>query len=107
MYPTTYAPAKYNPDGTIKRENEWGADWTDFFKSDGCIEEFLSLLSDAPICSTTINVAEESDNLLSEGRSNVAPVDINGAYINGRMYCTLFKLLFGKKNLTIVELNTL
>ena len=96
--PTTYAPAKYNPDGTIKRENEWGADWTDFFKSDGCIEEFLSLLSDAPICSTTINVAEESDNLLSEGRFNVAPVDINGAYINGRMYYPVQTLVRKKES---------
>ncbi len=84
--PTTYADAKYNADGTIKPENEWGADWTDFFKSDGCIEEFLSLLNDAPICSTIIDVAEESSNFLREGRFNVAPVDINGAYINGCMY---------------------
>ncbi len=84
--PSTYASAKYHADGTIKHESEWGADWTDFFKSDGCFEEFLSLMDEAPICSTKIDLAETSDNLVTEGRFNVAPVEINGAYINCRMY---------------------
>ena len=84
--PASYAPAKYSADGTIKPDSEWGADWTDFFKADSCIEEFLSLLNDSPICATKIDFAEGSNNFLAEGRFNVAPVDINGAYINERMY---------------------
>lgn len=84
--PASYALAKYNADGSIKPDSEWGADWTDFFKADSCIEEFLSLLDDAPICATKIDLVEGSNNFLAEGRFNVAPVDINGAYINERMY---------------------
>ena len=81
--PSHYAPVKYNSDGSEKPENEWGADWTDFFLLDGCIEEFLSLIEDAPVIS--IDIQEEEDTL-SEGRFTVAPVDINGAYINKKMY---------------------
>lgn len=82
LCPSHYAPIKYNSDGSEKPENEWGADWTDFFKLDGCIEEFLSLLEEAEPISLDV---KEEDNL-SEGRFNVAPVDINGAYLNKKMY---------------------
>lgn len=82
LCPSHYAPIKYNSDGSEKPENEWGADWTDFFKRDSCIEEFLSLLEEAEPISLDV---KEEDNL-SEGRFNVAPVDINGAYLNKKMY---------------------
>lgn len=81
--PSHYAPVKYFQDGSEKPESEWGADWTDFFKSDSCTEEFLSLIEDAPVISIEI---KEEDSVLSEGRFNVAPIDINGAYINKKMY---------------------
>lgn len=80
--PSHYAPIKYNNDGSEKSKTEWGADWTDFFKQDGSIEKFLSLLEEAEPISFDV---KEEDNL-SEGRFNVAPVDINGAYLNKKMY---------------------
>lgn len=80
--PSHYAPIKYNSDGSEKPENEWGADWTDFFKSSGCMNEFIYLLEQAqPI---SLDVKEEDQ--LSEGRFNVAPIDINGAYLHKKMY---------------------
>lgn len=82
-----------------------GADWTDFFKADSCIEEFLSLLNDSPICATKIDFAEGSNNFLAEGRFNVAPVDINGAYINERMYYPV-QTLVRKKRLMNMGWNT-
>ncbi len=84
--PSHYAKAKYSANGEIKPASEWGADWTDFFKADSCIEEFLNLLEEAPICDTKLEDADLQSTLNVEGRFNVAPIDINNAFIGGRMY---------------------
>ena len=85
--PISYAQnAKYTASGEVKPQSEWGADWTDFFKADSCIEEFLALLDDALTCTTKIDESEHQDNFNIEGRFNVSPTDINNAYINGKMY---------------------
>ena len=83
--PVEYANPKYDANGIEKDSSEWGADWTDFFKKDGCIELFTSLLDEAEICSTKITESFE-DDLLKEGTFDYKPIDINNAYINGFMY---------------------
>lgn len=96
--PISYAQnAKYTANGEIKPQTEWGADWTDFFKADSCIEEFLTLLDDAPTCTTKIDENEHQDNFNIEGRFNVSPIDINNAYINGKMYYPIQTLVRKKE----------
>jgi len=96
--PVNYAQnAKYTASGEIKPQNEWGADWTDFFKADSSIEEFLALLDDAPTCTTKIDENEHQDNFNIEGRFNVSPIDINNAYINGKMYYPIQTLVRKKE----------
>lgn len=96
--PVNYAQnAKYTASGEVKPQNEWGADWTDFFKADSCIEEFLALLDDAPTCTTKIDENEHQDNFNIEGRFNVSPIDINNAYINGKMYYPIQTLVRKKE----------
>lgn len=96
--PVSYAQnAKYTASGEVKPQTEWGADWTDFFKADSCIEEFLVLLDDAPTCTTKIDENEHQDNFNIEGRFNVSPIDINNAYINGKMYYPIQTLVRKKE----------
>ena len=96
--PISYAQnAKYTASGEVKPQSEWGADWTDFFKADSCIEEFLALLDDAPTCTTKIDESEHQDNFNIEGRFNVSPTDINNAYINGKMYYPIQTLVRKKE----------
>lgn len=96
--PISYAQnAKYTASGEVKPQSEWGADWTDFFKADSCIEEFLALLDDAPTCTTKIDENEHQDNFNIEGRFNVSPIDINNAYINGKMYYPIQTLVRKKE----------
>ena len=96
--PISYAQnAKYTASGEVKPQSEWGADWTDFFKADSCIEEFLALLDDALTCTTKIDESEHQDNFNIEGRFNVSPTDINNAYINGKMYYPIQTLVRKKE----------
>ena len=98
--PAHYANPKFEKDGTEKPSDQWGADWTDFFRSDGCIDEFLSLLEEAPVCSITVETIDNNDpfNVKNAvGRFHVAPIDINGAYINRKMYYPVQTLMRKKE----------
>ena len=83
--PPHFAKPKYSVDGVLKDESEWGADWTDFFKANPGKTEFINHIQNAPLFSIRLEKASSNEEL-SVGRFNVAPVDINGAYLNGFMY---------------------
>jgi hypothetical protein len=65
----------------------YGKDWTDFWQAGGNVEEFEGLLEDALTISQPVRAEEEAD-LGGPGRYAYAPIDINGAYHNGHLYCT-------------------
>jgi len=63
---------------------EYGNDWTDFWQKGGTIEQFKSLLDQAPVVSQELKEASGSLNQL--GRLSYNPIDINGAYYGGHLY---------------------
>jgi hypothetical protein len=65
----------------------YGKDWTDFWQSGGDLNEFSQLLDDAPIVSLLVN--PEDEDVGGYGRFAYKPVNINGAFHNGHLYCTV------------------
>lgn len=68
----------------VSPPNEYGNDWTDFWQKGGTIEQFKSLLDQAPVVSQELKEASGSLNQL--GRLSYNPIDINGAYYGGHLY---------------------
>lgn len=65
-------------------------DWTDFWQHGGTVDEFRSLLDEAPIASgakVVGSAAQAPDPAVPRvGRFSYKPVDINGAFVNGHLY---------------------
>jgi hypothetical protein len=73
----------------IEVPKELGKDWTDYWQSGATIEEFRSLLDDAPTASGAEIVSEvqlASPAGPRVGRFSYRPVDINGAFVGGHLY---------------------
>jgi hypothetical protein len=66
----------------------YGKDWTDFWQSGGTVEEFSELLDEAPVISIKVKPLEEALPLEGYGRFAYEPLNINGAFHNGHLYCT-------------------
>lgn len=73
----------------IKVPLEFGKDWTDFWQNEGSIDQFKELLDEAPVASAAV-IQTESRRPNSEvpmiGRFSHRPIDINSAYIDGKLY---------------------
>jgi hypothetical protein len=67
----------------------FGKDWTDFWQSGGDINDFNELLEKAAVHSLPIRSEEDIQNGLGYGRVAYKPININGAFHNGHLYCTV------------------
>ncbi len=63
-----------------------GGTWVDFWQRGGTVEQFRELAETALAVSQTVR-ADDGDERL--GRIPYEPVDINGAFHNGHLYCTV------------------
>ena len=60
--------------------------WVDFWQNGGTVEQFRELVEAAPAVSQPIGTSVSEEQL---GRVPYEPVDINGAFHNGHLYCTV------------------
>jgi hypothetical protein len=63
-----------------------GRTWVEFWQAGGTVEQFRELTEKAPVVSQPIRTGGGEEQL---GRVPYEPVDINGAFHNGRLYCTV------------------
>lgn len=66
--------------------SKYGKDWSDFWKHGGRLDEFEGLLANAPVVSQKV---ADGHGEGAVGRFSYTPVDINGAFHNGHLYCTV------------------
>jgi hypothetical protein len=68
----------------VRVPEDMGKDWTDFFNAGGTVEQFKSLLDNAPAVSGPAPERDSSPEQLGEFAAK--PVNINGAFANGYLY---------------------
>jgi hypothetical protein len=68
----------------------YGKDWTDFWQAGGDLEEFEQLLRDASVVSVKVkDGGSDEAAAIGYGRFAYKPININGAFHNGHLYCAV------------------
>jgi hypothetical protein len=67
----------------VRMPGQYGASWSDFWQNGGTLREFERLLVESSVVSQELKPA---DDLAALGRFSYVPVDINGAFHQGRLY---------------------
>ena len=64
-----------------------GATWADYWRHGGTAEDLVHLMDEAPLVRMRLETAPDSGS--SPGRFSYEPININGAFVNGHLYCTV------------------